>query len=230
MRFTKGADIYSAQGEKLGTLDRVVIDPQSQEVTHLVVSKGLFFKSNKVIAIDMLNSEVRDRITLLNPKHDLDEFPDFEETQYVDVDTADYPTADSNLAPADTASAAYWYPPTGLAWWRPAPDLQMAVPTMPAVLPGYVAKTKQNIPEGTVALEEGAKVVSRDGQHIGNIEQVVVDPQDNRVTHFVIAAGTFFKERKLIPVLWITGIDEDEVRLASSAKTLDRLPAYHLQA
>ena len=81
MRLTKGADIYSAQGERIGTLDRVVLDPETHEVTHLVVSKGLLFKTSKVVAIDMVNPEIEDRITLLNPKQDLDEFQDFSLTR-----------------------------------------------------------------------------------------------------------------------------------------------------
>jgi uncharacterized protein YrrD len=228
MRLTKGADIYSAQGERIGTLDRVVLDPETHEVTHLVVSKGLLFKTSKVVAIDMVNPEIEDRITLLNPKQDLDEFQDFEETHYIDVDAPDYPTAESSVPPSEVVGGAYWYPPTSLAWWRLTPDTHAAYPAVPAI-PPYVPKTKQNIPEGTIALEEGAKVVSKDDRYVGNIEQVIVDEQDNRVTHFVINAGTFFKERKLIPVLWISNIDENEVRLSSTSKVLNRLPAYQNQ-
>jgi uncharacterized protein YrrD len=226
MRLTKGADIYSSEGERIGTLDRVVIDPESHEVTHLVISKGLLFKTNKVVAMDMVNQEVEDRITLLNPKHDLEEFQDFEETHYVDVDDPDYPGNAPEASAMEPVGGAYWYPPTSLAWWRLTPDTHMAYPATPA-LPPYVPKTTQNIPEGTVALEEGAKVMTKDDKYIGNIEQVIVDEQDNRVTHFVINQGTFFTERKLIPVLWISSIDEDEVHLAPSSKVLERLPAYH---
>ena len=218
MRLTKGANIYSAQGEKLGVLDRVVIDPESREVTHLVIAKGLLFKTNKVIAIDLVNQEIEDKITLLNSNLDLDDLQDFEETHYVSLDEADNPNVQD-------VEAAYWYPPTNLAWWRMGSSgLAMPMPAMPA----YVPKTKQLIPEGTVALEEGAKVVSKDGKYVGNIEQVIVDPQDNRVTHFVVNEGVLFTERKLIPVLWISQINEDEVRLSSTSKVLERLPEYQL--
>ena len=91
MRLTKGTDVYSSTGEKLGTLDRVVIDPETKEVTHLVISKGGLFKIDKVVAIDMVNQEIEDQITLLAPKHDLDEFQDFEQTEYINVDQADAP-------------------------------------------------------------------------------------------------------------------------------------------
>jgi hypothetical protein len=101
----------------------------------------------------------------------------------------------------------------------------LAMPFYPG-MPVYVPQSKQLIPEGTVALEEGARVISQDGQHVGNIEQVIVDTQDNRVTHFVVSEGVFFKERKLVPVLWISSIDEHEVHLSSTSRFLDRLPAY----
>jgi len=217
MRLTKGADVYSSDGEKLGTLDRVILDPVTKEVTHIVISKGLLFTTNKVVAMDTVNPEIEDKITLRSPKQNLDEFQDFEETHYVDLDQTENPSSDE-------LPASYWYPPTNLAWWRMG-NAGLVGPYYPP-MPVYVPKTTQNIPEGTVALEEGAKVVSKDGKHVGNIKEVIVDPQDNRVTHFVINEGVLFKERKLIPVLWISEIDEHAVHLSSTSKVLERLPEY----
>ena len=212
MRLVKGAEIYSSEGQKLGNLDRVIIDPNTKEVTHLVIEKGLLFPTNKVVAIDMVNPVIKDNIALLGPQKDIDDFQDFEETHYVDLEQADYPDPETQ--------AVYWYPPTNFAWWRTGMD--MIYPPMPV----YVRKTKQNIPEGTIAVEEGAKVLSRDDKHVGNVEQVIVDSQDNRVTHFVISEGLLFKEQKLIPVFWISAIDEHEVRLSVDADLMDRLPGY----
>lgn len=216
MRLIKGADIYSSQGEKLGTLERVIIDPSTKEVTHLVIGKGLLFTTNKVVAMDMVNPEIEETITLLSPKQGIDEFEDFEDADYINLDREDRAEQD--------VEAAYWYPATNLAWWRTGMT-GMYGGTYPA-MPIYVRKTKQNIPEGTIALEEGARVMSRDEKHVGNIEQVLVDSQDNRVSHFVISEGFLFKERKLIPVFWISAIEEDEVRLSVDADFMDRLPAY----
>lgn len=215
MRLIKGAGIYSSQGEKLGTLERVVLDPETKEVSHLVISKGGLFKTSKVVAVDMFNRDVEDRITLLNPKQDWDEFQDFEETHYVNLDETD--------APVTEVPGTYWYPPLNLAWWRAGgTDNPAMIPAKPI----YVPRTTQAIPEGTVALEEGARVISADDKHVGNVEQVIVDEQDNRVTHFVVSEGILFKDRKLIPVTWISEIDEDEVHLTSNSGMLDRLPGY----
>ena len=213
MRLVKGADVYSSQGERLGTLNRVIIDPNSREVTHIVIEKGLLFTTNKVVSIDRVNKENEDRIVLTPVAQDLEQLDDFEESHYVNLDDTDYPGSD--------VTTSFWYPPVDYAWWRSG--VSLGTPPMPV----YAVRTTQNIPEGTVALEEGAQVVSADNKDVGNIEQLVVDSQDNRITHFVVSAGLLFKERKLIPVTWISTIGEQKVRLSVNAGTLERLPDYH---
>ena len=51
MQLKKGASVESSAGEKIGTLDRVVLDPETKEVTHIIVEKGWLFTENKVIQI-----------------------------------------------------------------------------------------------------------------------------------------------------------------------------------
>jgi len=87
-------------------------------------------------------------------------------------------------------------------------------------------KAENVIPEDTVALEEGAKVISKDGKHIGNVEQVIVETSDHRATHIVVSEGFFLKERKLVPTIWITDVDEDQVTLSVWSDLFERLPEY----
>lgn len=221
MRLTKGADVYSSEGTKLGSLDRVILDPKTREVTDLIISRGHLFAAKKIVNMDTIDQAVQDKITLRGPKQDLDDFLDFEETHYVDMDQTENPGSDE-------LPASYWYPPTDFAWWRVGSP-GMATPYIYPAIPTYVAKTKQNIPEGTVALEEGAKVMTQDDKHVGNIVEVVVDTQDNRVTHFVIDEGVLFKDCKLVPVTWISEIGENEVHLSVESSLLDHLPAYQTE-
>lgn len=217
MKLIKSAAVFNSDGEKLGTLQRVIIDPQTKAVTHIVVEKGWLFSTNKVISFGALDRESEDSLVVTGPPEDPEQFPAFEESHYVSPDENDHPDAD--------VGSLYWYPPADLAWWRTGAAYMGYYPPIPA----YAVRTTQNIPEGTVALEEGAKVISQDEKHVGNIEQVVVEPQDHRVTHFVIHGG-LFSERKLIPVLWISRIEEKEVYLSISAALLERLPEYKAEA
>lgn len=212
MRLAKGADVLSSRGEKLGTLERVVVDPKTREVTHLVIAKGFLFTTNKLVSMDSVDTDAEGNITMRATAQDLEEFQDFEESQYVNLDSEEYPEGE--------VESYYWYPPTNMGWWRAG--MHVPYPGMPI----YTLKTTQNIPEGTVALEEGAKVVSRDDKHVGDIDQLIVDEQDNRVTHLVIGEGLLFRERKLIPVLWISNIEENGIYLSVGSSLLERLPAY----
>lgn len=213
MKLTKGADVFNAQGDKLGTLHRVIIDPGTKAVTHIVVEKGWLFTTNKVISINELDSSREDHFVVTNSEAKEDDFPAFEESHFVNLDENDHPQSE--------VDGAYWYPPANLAWWRAG----AAYSGYYAPMPAFVMRTTQNIPEGTVALEEGAKVISKDDQQVGTVEQVIVEPEDNRATHFVVHGG-LFAARKLIPVLWISSISENEVHLAVGSGLVERLPEY----
>jgi uncharacterized protein YrrD len=79
-----------------------------------------------------------------------------------------------------------------------------------------------------VALEKGAKVVSKDGEEIGEVAQILVEPSDNRATHIVVAQGLLSKEHKLVPTLWITDATEEEIHLLIDSDLLEGLPEYQL--
>lgn len=210
MQFKKGAEVFSGEGEKIGTLNRVVIDPRTREVSSLIVGKGILFRTDKVIPITLVDLDIADRIVLKKTNQDiLEDFPDFETVHYVPLDETDNPYQDA-------IEASYWYPPVSPGW---AISNYVGYP-----IPKFVLKTDKDIPEGTVALEEGAKVISRDGKHVGNVEQVITESQDNRVTHFVISEGFLLKERKLVPAVWVEKVAEDEIHLSVESGLFERLP------
>lgn len=212
MLFKKGVDVFSSDDEKVGTLDRVVMDPKTKEVTHIIVREGFLFKEDKVVAMDLIGSVTDERISLQGSKEHLDELPEYEETHYVPRDA----TVDDDM------STLYWNPPVdiGGGYGRYAffPQSQ------------FLRRTEKNIPEGMVALAEGAKVLSEDGKHVGNIETLVTDPKEDRVTHLVISSGLLLKERKMIPAYWLSSVAEDEVHLSVESRLLERLPEYRPEA
>lgn len=206
MRFFKGSDVLTSDGEKIGTVDRVIIDPADKEISHIVVGEGMFFATGKVIPIEMVASTTKDEVRLEKEVDELDSLPVFEEAQFVQLSEAEQPFQD--------VDALYWYPPVG-GWWNMGNILGYAMPQ-------YVLKAERNIPEDAVALEEGANVITQDGEHVGHIEKV--ETEEDRVTHLVISAGLLFKEQKTIPSQWIQEVRENEVLLSVDSETLENLP------
>lgn len=193
----KNAAVLTANGQEAGSLERVVFSPESKMVTHLVVrTGGLLNKVDKVVPIDLVAGTAEDQITLRDEAGDLESFPPFEEERVVDKKAGlDLPSTSGSTTPELIG--------------YPEPD----IPFVPAPGEEYVTQTKQNIPTGTVALKEGAKVISADGKHVGKVERVLANPEMDQVTHLLISKGIFPKETKLIPMEWVTTMTEDEVNL-----------------
>lgn len=210
MQFTQHASVFTADGNEVGRIDRVVIRPKTKEVTHIVIRKGFLFIEDKVVPIDLIALGQEERITLRMNGDKLEQLPNFEETHYV-VSNEEELGRDSSNAPTGMPPAVYWYPPYG------------ETPVVPYTELPYAAETHVNIPEGAVAVKEGAKVITRDGKHIGNVEQVLTSPQTDQATHFLISKGLLLKETKLVPVEWIDSLGADEVRLAMGAQIIEEL-------
>lgn len=220
MQLAKDADVLASSGEKVGTLDRVVLDPTTQKVTHIVAEKGILFETKKLIPIEyVIESEGEKQILLNQRKEDLDKLPAYDESAYIGLDPNDYPD--------EQVDAVYWYPPLPATWGTMGGPL-----LFPYREPRFVhaEQAEQVLPEGTIALKEGAKVVSKDDKHIGNIEEIIVEPTDKRATHIVISEGIFLKKKKLVPAHWITDASENKVFLTVWSDLVDRLPDFEREA
>lgn len=213
MEFRQDASVFTANDEHVGHVDRVVLDPRTKDVTHIVVRKGLLFTEDKVVPIELIASATGDRVVLREDAEDLGVLPDFEETHYTMLDEEESTRA---KAPAGSPPPLYWYPRPGAPRGYPARFRR----------PYAAATTERNIPEGAVPLKQGARVISADGEHVGDIERVLTDPELDRATHFVISQGLLRKERKLIPPTWVIRVGEEEVHLAVGSHLLDELPEY----
>lgn len=51
MQFKQGTHVYTIDGKDVGAIDRVVLDPKTDEVTHVVVRRGWLFSEDKVVPI-----------------------------------------------------------------------------------------------------------------------------------------------------------------------------------
>ena len=210
MEFKQNARVYTPDGKVVGHIDRVVLNPQTKAISHVVVRKGFLFIEDKVVPIGMIESAGAERVVLHAAAGDLEKLPPFEEAHYVQLN------ADEAAAAAYAegfAEPLYWYPPVG-GWLGHD------------YLPPYGMEIEQNIPEHTVAVIEGAHVVTSDGKEVGHVERVFTDPNTSRATYFVIAHGFLSKTRKSMPTTWVRNMSENEIQLSVGSGVVDELPEY----
>jgi sporulation protein YlmC with PRC-barrel domain len=80
-------------------------------------------------------------------------------------------------------------------------------------------------PAGELAVQWGARVEASDG-HVGRVDEFLVDPATERVTHLVMREGHLWGKRDVtIPVSEIDRIDEDTVHLKIDKRGIEALPA-----
>jgi Uncharacterized protein conserved in bacteria len=204
----EGMSVFTPSGQQVvGKINRFVLDPVTKEVTHVVIQKGWLLPEDKVLPFQMVTPGTGDRIVLKEEAGNPEKLPPFEEKYFVRaeeeaVGLIAHPTLQSD-------STYYWYP----AYERENPVEQSV-------------QTHRNIPENKILLKEGAHVISADGEHVGDIERLLVEPDSNKATHFLISQGLLFKDRKLIPAHWVKTLEEDKVHLAVPSRLLEHLPSY----
>ena len=152
MQFKKDADVRASDGSKIGTVDRVVVEPGSREITHLVVKKGILFTKDKVMPVDQVASATEEEVLVKPGAENPDELPDFEESYYIHMSD---PRIRQKLNTQHVSPVAWYHGYPGGIWWAGL-----------GAYPGYarspyVRATQKNVPPDTVPLEEGAKVMDQ---------------------------------------------------------------------
>lgn len=200
MQFREGTTVHTHDGQVVGSIERFILDPRGQQIIGLVVRKGFLLTEDKVIPVNMVGTANKDKVVLYADAGDPDNFPVFEEVDYVIPDATELSENNNRMFP---------YFPINMAGW-----------SMPMIAP--TPQKKRNIPRGTVPVKEGASVISSDGEHVGNIERVHTDAKTDEITHFIISQGLFFKEEKSLPSMWVDTARENEIHLAVNSKTLEK--------
>jgi uncharacterized protein YrrD len=210
MQFRQNAAVHTLTGQTLGRLARVVLDPDTNAVTHIVVRPGRLFAEARMVPVDQIGAATEKGILLMEEASELEAFPRFEETQYARA-----------ASPPERA-----FHETGQAqplFWYPAPGEFPPVAVVPPTAAAYAPQAELNVPAGNVALKEGAPVIAADGVRVGTVERVLTDPGREEVTELMIAEGLLVKERRRVPMRWVREVREHEVRLSVGSHIVEEL-------
>lgn len=180
---------------RCGRLRRVVLAPQTGSVTHLIIRIG--DGRDVVMPMGMVGRIAPDGLHLKVAAGELAELPDYLSTDYC------LPTTDVAHPYAEGCAI------------MPLPDLGV-------FNPGPLRIEHHHIPDGEVELKEGLPVLCSDGE-CGRIDQVLIDPEMERATGFVVRKGFFFTHDVSVPLSWVAGVDDDGVHLKTSREQLTKL-------
>src|SRR5215212_400903 len=175
MRLNLDATVRTRDGEDVGNVDRAVVDPSTNEVTHIVLRTGAIFGRDIMIPREDLErgSQDGETIQLDLTKDELEQFPDFMIEQY------------SGPPPTWVAPAGYGFPSSGYAWPIAMDPMTGAMPMM---IPDDDPDAEIEEPD-QVTLTKGALVLDRNGDDIGVVDDLRFDGDTGRLHGFVLRVG-----------------------------------------
>jgi sporulation protein YlmC with PRC-barrel domain len=176
MRVDLDAKVRARDGEEIGSVDRAIVDPQTNEVTHIVVGTGAIFGRDIVVPREDIEraSQDGDTIQLDLTRDDLERFPDFVPEQY------------GAPPPTWVAPAGYGFPAGSYAW--PIAMDPMVGPG-PMVVPEELVDDTEVEEPDQVTLMKGALVLDRHDDDIGVVDDLRFDAETGQLQGFVLRVG-----------------------------------------
>ena len=206
MKIELGAKVSTADGKEIGTIEKLILDPDGGDVHAVVVRKGLLFGRDVEVELDDIVGQRDGTARIRYAESELDRLETFHEGSY----TTPPPERSTEYA------SGYGYPAASLLWpsrWSgPVSGEPYGHDAIGAVA-DEVASLHRQQDLGNAVIEEGSTVKSRDGEKLGEVHRLVFDAESGRPTMLVIRKGFLFTEDVEVPVGLISSVDDDVVYL-----------------
>lgn len=200
-RIKWGAKVISSDGKDLGKVIRVVVHPKNNEVTHVVIEKGIFNRVAKLIPLSTFFFAAPDEVRLRIDSKNVETLQDYEETFFVTGE--EIGNLESGVTPV------YWLRPVGdYAELYPLPPLSTSI----------------NIPKDSKSMEPGCDIETAEEKIVGRVSSFILN-DSGKITHMIGEIGGFgSKVKKAIPIDWVQEIADCKVKVSASAVMLEKLP------
>lgn len=208
MELELGSNVVSSDGEDVGKVDRLVVDPETREVSEIIIHKGFFLTEDRVVPMTSIRGVDNDGTVRLGVSaHDIDQLPLFVERAYYipteeEYSTLPYMGANSVIAPGLAAPLLWGAPPAG----RPMLDPAVPVDAQAEAVP------QSTLSDEVITIDKGTNVLDRNGESVGHVEEVNYDSQ-GKMTSIVVKTGIIRRHEYLVPTDWVDKFLETEVWL-----------------
>ncbi len=195
--FNIGANVHCHDGQ-CGKLTKVVVNPNTFEVTNLVVEEGFLLKHARAFPVSLVEKAAGDDIYFALHSDQLSKYPEYVETEYERPESG-------------------W---EGKASYQPG-DVLFPSATAPYDMGVRMVKEKvrQGIAEELAVVEKGTKVYN-DEDVIGKLDHVISDQESNTISHLVIRQGVLFPDQLEIPISLIKSVSEEGIFVTATNEVL----------
>jgi uncharacterized protein YrrD len=194
--FKIGENVYTTDGQA-GKLMKIVINPETGHITHLIVEKGFLQKTDRVVPIEAVTDTTGDDIRLTVSTAELEQLPEFNQSEFR---TEDPGWERDTYHVGDPDHAVRW----DMAYGHNSPMEVERVHTSEGHL-------ERGVDTDERVVSKGMKVYDYDGE-LGVVETVLVDEVTAQMTHLVVKHG-FMGPHIAVPMSAVTTISEASVSI-----------------
>lgn len=219
-----GSEVRASDGE-CGTVTRVVVNPVSQQLTHLVVQPH-HRDTAHLVPLELVQSGGSE-IRLGCTKAEFGQLDVADETHFVSPTGPVGGYAPENVRVWPLYARTSFSGPAGGAFLR---GLSGAAADADAAAPVDVrAGSSDYVPLGEVEVRRGDQVHATDG-FIGTVEGLIIDPGTHHVTHLLLAKGHLWGRKEVSIPLDKTSRIGEVIRVGLSKDEIGQLPPVELSS
>jgi len=207
-----GTHVVDRDGKSVGTVSRLVLHPESQQVAALVVQQGVLNRREVVVPLSKIAG--------------------FDKEVRLSLRASDLARLDLFNTPSLRPMPDHWKMPMGFdqrSFFLVAGDgwteaMLPFVLTSPAVTgtPAYIRDPDRSDEVSEPAIATGTPVYDNAGQRVGDVEAVQIDETSGRITCVIVRRGFLFRTETVIPAGVIASVG-DRITLSVGADELKKL-------
>ena len=202
MDIALGAKVHFSEGgtgkaNEIGQVTRVIVNPITQEMTHLVVKAKGSFEVEYLVPVNEISDSTPKDVSLAITLNDLRLMDTFETIHYLS----------KSGPPEDTSD------PATIFW-----------PFLPPGDEGPMYEMQIQVPPEDLVVQRGAQVEATDGK-IGKVDGFMVNPENSHITHLVLEKGHLWGQHDIaIPIDSVDDYDGQVVTLKLDKSAVNALP------
>ena len=185
----------------------VLINPVIDQVISVVVKEDMFPNTEYIVPVNVITTTIAGTIQLSCSKAEVENMTPFFQTEFIQEKIPNY----SEYHGGVYGLGSYYYMPYATS------EITVEVPV-----------THREIMPGELAIQRGTRVEATDGS-IGKVDEFVVNPANNHITHLVMREGHLWgKKDVIIPLSAVAKTGETIVFLKIDKHQVESLPTFPL--
>jgi osmotically-inducible protein OsmY/sporulation protein YlmC with PRC-barrel domain len=195
--FNIGA-VVTCRGDRCGRLTKVAVDPQTAQVTDLIIETGVLGSTWLVLPVSAVMRATEEAIDFDIPEDTLRDYPSYREVEYTEPDTLSRRRVITRPEVEHEAHSGMLYPPT---------------------FPTVRHRLHEGVSADKAVLERGTEVRTADGA-VGHLDHLRVDRETDRITHLVIDRG-LLAPGFVVPIQQVRRVQEDVIYIETERDLAD---------